>query len=130
LVVGNTVVITGNTAGAGDGGNKKESAPEDVRGYDAQTGKLLWTFHVVPRAGEFGTDTWGNESWKVAGDLGAWNPMTGDEQLGLVYIPLTAPTAAAFGGWRPGSNLYSNALVALDPKSGKRARHFPIVHPD
>ena len=83
LVIGNVVVVTGNTAGAGDGGNRKEAAPEDVRGFDAQTGKLLWTFHVVPRPGEFGNDTWGNDSWKIAGDLGAWNPMTADEELGL-----------------------------------------------
>ena len=96
LVVGNVVVVTGNTAGAGDTGTfKKEAAPEDVRGFDAQSGKLLWTFHVVPRPGEFGDDTWGNESWKIAGDLGAWNPMTADEELGYVYIPLTAPTASA-----------------------------------
>jgi quinoprotein glucose dehydrogenase len=130
LVVGNVVVVTGNTAGAGDGGNKKEAAPEDVRGFDAQTGKHLWTFHVVPRAGEFGTDTWGNESWKVAGDLGAWNPMTADEELGYVYVPLTAPTSAGYGGWRPGDNLYSNSLVALDVKTGKRVWHFQMVHHD
>jgi len=130
LVVGNVVVVTGNTAGAGDGGVVKEAAPENVRGFDARSGKLLWTFHVVPQAGEEGADTWGNESWKVAGDLGAWNPMSADEQLGFVYIPLTAPTAAAFGGWRPGTNLYSNALVALDAKSGKRTWHFQIVHHD
>lgn len=130
LVVGNVVVVTGNTAGAGDGGVVKEAAPENVRGFDARSGKLLWTFHVVPQAGEEGADTWGKESWKVAGDLGAWNPMSADEQLGFVYIPLTAPTAAAFGGWRPGSNLYSNALVALDAKSGRRVWHFQIVHHD
>lgn len=130
LVVGNVVVVTGNTAGAGDGGNRKEAAPEDVRGFDARTGKLLWTFHVVPRPGEFGHDTWGNESWKVAGDLGAWNPMSGDEELGLVYIPLTAPTAAWYGGWRPGDNLYSDTLVALDVKTGSRAWHFQTIHHD
>jgi len=102
LVVGNVVIVTGNTAGAGDGGVKKEAAPEDVRGFDVRTGGLLWTFHVVPQPGEFGNDSWGDESWKVAGDLGAWNPMTADEQLGYAYVPLTAPTASSYGGWRPG----------------------------
>ncbi len=130
LVVGNVVVVTGNTAGAGDGGLTKEAAPENVRGFDARTGTLLWTFHVVPQAGEFGTDTWGNESWKIAGDIGAWNPMSADEQLGLVYIPLTAPTASQYGGWRPGANLYADSLVALDVKTGKRAWHYQIVHHD
>ena len=131
LVVGNVVVVTGNTAGAGDTGTmKKEAAPEDVRGFDAQSGKLLWTFHVVPRPGEFGNDTWGNDSWKIAGDLGAWNPMTADEELGYVYIPLTAPTASAYGVWRPGDNLFADSLVALDAKTGKRVWHFQTVHHD
>ena len=128
IVVGNVVVVTGNTAGAGDGGPKKEAAREDVRGFDVKTGKLLWTFHVVPQEGELGNDTWGNESWKIAGDLGAWNPMTADEQLGYVYIPLTAPTSSSYGGWRPGANLFSEALVALDAKTGKRVWHFQTVH--
>ena len=130
IVVGNVVVITGNTAGAGDGGPKKEAASEDIRGFDVKTGKLLWTFHVVPREGEFGNDTWGNESWKIAGDLGSWNPMTADEQLGYVYIPLTAPTSSSYGGWRPGANLYSEALVALDAKTGKRVWHYQMIHHD
>src|SRR5438093_5096241 len=129
LVVGNVVVVTGNTAGAGDTGTfKKEAAPEDVRGFDALTGKRLWTFHVVPQQGEFGNDTWGNESWKIAGDLGAWNPMTADEDLGYVYIPLTAPTASAWGAWRPGDNLFADSLVALDAKTGRRVWHFQTVH--
>ena len=130
LVLGNVVVVTGNTGGAGDGGNRKEAAPEDVRGFDAETGRLLWTFHVVPRPGEFGNETWGNDSWKIAGDLGAWNPMTADEELGYVYIPLTSPTAAWYGGWRPGDNLFSNSVVALDVKTGKRVWHFQTVHHD
>jgi quinoprotein glucose dehydrogenase len=130
LVLGNVVVVTGNTAGAGDGGNRKEAAPEDVRGFDAETGKPLWTFHVVPQPGEFGNETWGNESWKVAGDLGAWNPMTADEELGYVYVPLSSPTAAWYGGWRPGDNLFANSLVALDVRTGKRVWHFQTVHHD
>ena len=129
LVVGNVVIVTGNTAGAGDTGTfKKEAAPEDVRGFDARNGKLLWTFHVVPRPGEYGIETWGNESWKIAGDLGAWNPMTADEDLGYVYIPLTAPTASAWGVWRPGDNLFADSLVALDARTGKRVWHFQTVH--
>ena len=130
LVLGNVVVVTGNTGGAGDGGNTKEAAPEDVRGFDTESGRLLWTFHVVPQPGEFGNETWGNGSWKIAGDLGAWNPMTADEELGYVYVPLTSPTAAWYGGWRPGDNLFSNSLVALDVKTGKRVWHFQTVHHD
>jgi quinoprotein glucose dehydrogenase len=130
IVVGNVVVVAGYTNGAGDGGIKKERARDDVRGFDVRSGALLWTFHVVPQAGEPGTDTWGNDSWKYAGDLGAWNPLSGDDELGYVYVPLTAPTGAVYGGWRPGDNLYSNSLVALDAKTGRRVWHFQMVHHD
>lgn len=130
IVVGNVVVVAGYTNGAGDGGGKKERARDDVRGYDIRTGKLLWTFHVVPQQGEPGAETWGNESWKYAGDLGAWNPLSADDELGYVYLPLTAPTSAAYGGWRPGDNLYSNSLVALDARTGKRVWHYQMIHHD
>ena len=63
--------------------------------------------------GEFGVDTWGDDSWKYSGDLGSWCCLSADEQLGLVYVPFTAPTAAYYGGHRPGSDLFSNSLVAL-----------------
>jgi glucose dehydrogenase len=131
IVVGNVVVIAGNLDGAGDGGQKwKNSPPEDVRGFDARSGRLLWTFHVVPRGNEFGADTWGNDSGKYSGDLGSWCCISADEELGYVYIPLTAPTAAYYGGFRPGDNLFSNSLVALDAKTGKRVWHFQMVHHD
>ena len=130
IVVGDVVVVAGYTNGAGDGGAKKERARDDIRGFSVRTGKLLWTFHVVPQAGESGVETWGDESWKYAGDLGAWNPLSADDELGYVYVPLTAPTSAAYGGWRPGDNLYSNALVALDAKTGRRVWHFQMVHHD
>jgi glucose dehydrogenase len=131
IVVGDVVVIAGNLDGAGDGGTKWKGSPsEDVRGFDARTGKLLWTFHVVPRTGEFGADSWGNDSGKFSGDLGSWCCISADESLGHVYIPLTAPTAAYYGGHRPGDNLFSNALVALDAKTGKRVWHFQTVHHD
>src|SRR5438445_172037 len=84
---------------ARDAGYKwKGSPPEDVRGFDARSGKLLWTFHVVPREGEFGAETWGNGSGKLSGDLGSWCCISADEELGYVYVPLTAPTAAYYGG--------------------------------
>jgi quinoprotein glucose dehydrogenase len=131
IVVGDVIVIAGNLDGAGDEGQKwKNSPPEDVRGFDARSGTLLWTFHVVPRGGEFGADTWGNGSGPLSGDLGSWCCISADEQLGYVYVPLTAPTAAYFGGFRPGDNLFSNALVALDAKTGRRVWHFQMVHHD
>ena len=130
IIVGDVVVVAGITGGAGDGGVTKEAVPEDVRGYNARTGEHLWTFHVVPRPGEFGSDTWGDDSWKFSGDLGSWCCITADEGLGYVYVPLSAPTAAYYGGHRPGDNLYSNSLVALDARTGTRVWHFQMVHHD
>ena len=65
----------------------KEMPPDDVRGYDVRTGKLLWTFHVVPRKGEFGNETWLNDSWTYSGNSGVWSLISADEELGYVYLP-------------------------------------------
>ena len=131
IVVGDVVVIGGVVDGAGDSGMKwRGSAPENVRGYDVRSGRLEWTFHVVPEEGELGVDTWGDDSWKYSGDLGSWCCLSADEDLGLVYVPFTAPTAAYYGGHRPGSNLFSNSLVAIDVATGARVWHFQMVHHD
>ena len=131
IVVNGVIVISGTVNGAGDGGAQWRGAhSEDVRGFDAASGELLWTFHAVPQAGEFGVETWGNDSWRGAGDLGSWCCLSTDEELGYVYVPFTAPTAAYFGGHRPGDNLYSNSLVAIDASTGERVWHFQMVHHD
>lgn len=131
LVVNDVIVITGTVDGAGDSGTSWRGVQsEDVRGFDVRSGELLWTFHAVPREGEFGTDTWGNDSWRDSGDLGSWCCLSADEELGYVYVPFTAPTAAYYGGHRPGDNLYSNSLVAIDVRSGERVWHFQMVHHD
>ena len=131
ITVRDVILIGGTLDGAGDGGMQwKGSAPENLRGYDVRTGELLWTFHVVPQEGQPGTETWANESWKLSGDLGAWCCLSADEELGYVYAPFTAPTSAYYGGHRPGDNLYSNSLVAIDAATGERVWHFQMVHHD
>ena len=130
LVVGDVVVVAGTTGGSGDGGIVREAAPEDVRGFDVRTGELLWTFHVVPRDGELGADTWGDGSGAWSGDLGSWCCLSADEELGYVYVPLSAPTGMVYGGHRPGDNLFSDSLVALDAATGERVWHFQMVHHD
>ena len=131
IVVNDVIVVAGTVDGAGDSGTRwKGSAPENLRGYDVRTGELLWTFNVVPREGEFGVDTWGNESWRESGDLGAWCCLSADEELGFVFVPFSAPTAAYYGGHRPGDNLFSNSLVAIDVANGERIWHFQMVHHD
>ena len=59
-----------------------------MRAFDVRTGKLLWTFNTIPRPGEFGNDTWENDSWAVNGNTGVWTQITVDEELGLVYLPV------------------------------------------
>jgi len=131
ILVNEVIVVAGTIDGAGDAGTKwRGVASEDVRGYDVRTGEQLWTFHAVPEEGEFGTDTWGNDSWRDSGDLGSWCCLSADEELGYVYVPFTAPTAAYYGGHRPGDNLFSNTLVAIDASSGERVWHFQMVHHD
>ncbi len=100
----------------------------DVRGFDARTGKLLWTFHVVPRPGEFGHETWEGDSWKGRGAINAWSILTVDAERGIVFLPLTSPSTDYYGGDRKGMGLFGDALVALDALTGKRLWHFQTVH--
>ena len=89
-----------------------------VRAFDVRTGKLLWPFNTIPRPGEFGNDTWLNDSWAVNGNAGVWTQITVDEELGLVYLPVETPSSDYYGGHRPGNNLFAESLVCVDLKTG------------
>ena len=102
----------------------------DVRAWDARTGKLVWTFHTVPRPGEAGHETWEGDSWKDRSGANVWSMMTVDVARGLVFLPLGSPTYDYYGGDRKGANLYGSALVALDANTGKMKWHFQAVHHD
>ncbi len=131
IVVNDVIVVAGVVDGAGDSGTQwRGVASEDVRAYDVRSGEYLWTFHAVPQEGELGFDSWGNDSARVSGDLGSWCCLSADPQLNHVYVPFTAPTAAYYGGHRPGDNLFSNSLVAIDVTTGERVWHFQMVHHD
>ncbi len=99
-----------------------------VRGFDARSGAQLWTFHTIPQPGEFGNDTWENGSWRYSGNTGVWAPMSADEELGYVYLPVETPTNDLYGGHRPGDNLFAESLVCLDAKTGERIWHFQFIH--
>jgi len=99
-----------------------------VRAFDAKSGKLLWTFNTIPKPGEFGNDTWLNNSWATNGNTGVWTQITVDDELGLVYLPVESPTSDFYGGHRPGNNLFGESLVCVDLKTGQRKWHFQIVH--
>jgi quinoprotein glucose dehydrogenase len=104
------------------------NAKGQVRAFDVRTGKQIWAFHTIPRPGEFGNDTWLNNSWGVNGNTGVWTQITVDEELGLVYLPVETPTSDFYGGHRPGNNLFAESLVCVDLKTGKRKWHFQAVH--
>jgi quinoprotein glucose dehydrogenase len=129
LVMGD-VVIVGPAHEVGMRPRSKTNLKGDVRGYDARTGKLLWTFHTIPAKGEAGYETWLDGSAERGSNAGVWGPMSADPELGLVYVPVEAPLADTFGGERPGANLYGNSLVCLDAKSGEVVWHFQLIHHD
>ena len=127
-IVVNDVVVVGNSAEQGYNQTRKEMVPGDILAYDARNGKLKWKFHVIPRPGEFGHDTWENDAWQWTGDVSSWAPMSADPELGLVYIPTTGPTIDYYGGFHPGDNLYGTSLIALDVETGERKWHYQMVH--
>jgi len=122
------VVIVGGSMT--DSPPQKEAPPGDVRAYDVRTGKLRWTFHVIPRAGEFGVETWKNDSWQYTGNANLWSLISADEELGYAYLPLTSATSDMYGGHRPGNNLFANSLVAVRCQTGERVWHYQLVHHD
>jgi quinoprotein glucose dehydrogenase len=116
IVVGSSVM---------DWWGHRPSPPGDVRGFDIVTGRLLWTFHTVAQEGEPGVETWERDSWKEAGNANVWAPMTADEELGYVYLPVTNDY---YGGDRPGDGLYGDSLVCIEAATGKRVWHYQLVH--
>ena len=111
--------------------NWRDNVPlGDVRGFDVRTGRQVWVFKTIPQAGEFGNDTWGEESWKWMGNTNVWSMMSCDPELSIVYLPVTAPSSHFYGGLRPGDNLFGTSVVALDARTGKRKWHFQTVHHD
>ena len=127
------VVVLGNQTHDGSHmlPNWQENVPlGDVRGFDVTTGRQVWVFKTIPQAGEFGNDTWGEESWRWMGNTNVWSMMSCDPDLGIVYLPVTAPSSHFFGGLRPGDNLFGTSVVAVDARTGKRRWHFQTVHHD
>ena len=107
-----------------------ENVPGDIMGYDARTGAPLWKFHVIPRPGEFGHETWENDAWRWSGDMSSWAPASADPELGLVYLVTNASTVQSYAGHRPGHNLFGGSVLALDVQTGERRWHFQIHHSD
>ena len=105
-------------------------AAGDVRAWDARTGQLVWTFHTVPRPGQLGHDTWEGDSWQNRSGVNVWTSLVLDEERGIAYLPVSAPTFDRWGGDRKGANLFSDSIVAVEAASGKYLWHFQTVHHD
>ncbi len=129
VIVGNVAVV-GNALLSGTAPRSMRNVPGYIRGYDVLTGKLLWTFHTVPRPGEFGYDTWEDNSPEYTGNTGAWAPLSADLELGYVYVPVETPTGDYYGGHRPGNNLFADSIVCLDARTGRRVWHYQLIHHD
>src|SRR5207249_2418527 len=122
------VVIVGSSFKEGMTVHTHNNTKGLVRAFDVRTGKVLWTFNTIPRPGEVGNETWETESWAIDGNTGVWSQITVDEEAGLVYLPVEAPTSDFYGGHRPGNNLFGESLVCVDLKTGQRKWHYQIVH--
>ncbi len=122
------VVIVGSSMREGGTPKTHNNTKGLVQAFDVRTGRRLWTFNTIPRPGEFGNDTWLNDSWAVNGNTGVWNQISVDEELGLAYLPVETPTSDFYGGHRPGNNLFADSIVAVDLKTGQRKWHYQLVH--
>jgi glucose dehydrogenase len=123
--------IFGNLLVLGSATNSEyASAPGDIRAFDVRTGAHVWSFRTIPRTGEFGADTWPEHARAHVGGANAWAEMSVDPRRGILYVPTGSGKYNFFGGYRRGDNLFSDSLIALDARTGKRLWHFQTVHHD
>jgi len=127
-VVAGDVIIVGAAHKAGDVPKSKSNLKGYVRAFDVHSGKRLWIFHTVPKPGEFGYNTWENDSADYTGNTGLWGQISVDEELGMAYLPVESPTGDFYGGHRPGNGLFGETIVAVDLKTGQRKWHYQLVH--
>ena len=127
VVAGDTVIV-GAAHRPGGAPRVRDNAKGYIRGFDVRTGKRLWIFHTIPRRGEFGYDTWLNDSADAVGNAGVWAQISVDEELGMAYLPIELPTGDIYGGHRPGNGLFGESIVAVDLKTGQRKWHYQLVH--
>jgi quinoprotein glucose dehydrogenase len=119
------LIVLGSATGEG-----WMAPPGDIRAYDVITGKLVWQFHTIPLPGEFGYETWPKDAHKYVGGTNTWGEMSIDTARGIVYLPTGSGTYDFYGGDRIGANLFSNCLLALDVRTGKRIWHYQTIHHD
>ena len=127
-IVAKDVVIVGAAHRTGGNPRSRENVKGFVRGFDVRTGERLWIFHTIPMPGEYGAETWLQDSAAYTGNTGVWAQISVDPELDTVYLPVEAATGDYYGAYRPGDNLFSESLVAVDLHTGERKWHFQLVH--
>ena len=126
----NDVIVVGAAHRVGMRPRSKTNVKGDIRGFDARTGELLWTFQTIPERGEVGFESWLDGGIEFTGNAGVWAPLSGDPELGHVYLPVESATGDRYGGDRPGDNLFSDSIIAVDIKTGERQWHYQLTHHD
>ncbi|MGH9332863.1 MAG: pyrroloquinoline quinone-dependent dehydrogenase [Vicinamibacteria bacterium] len=124
-VIYKNLVILGN--GVWDGFVYEQDPPGNVQAFDARTGELVWNFNLIPQKGEYGNETWEDDSWRTTGHTNVWAPFTLDEERGLIYLPVGTPSNDYYGGHRKGDNLFAESIVCLNAETGERVWHFQAV---
>ncbi|WP_405520502.1 PQQ-binding-like beta-propeller repeat protein [Spirosoma sp. KNUC1025] len=124
-VIYKDLLITGSAVSEGG-----DAPPGYIRAFNVRTGKLAWVFHTIPLPGEFGYETWSNDSYKKLGGANCWAGMVIDQKRGMVYAGTGSPSVDFYGGARNGQNLFANCVIALNAETGKRVWHFQTVHHD
>jgi len=127
-IVAKDVIIVGAAHPTGANPTTARVTKGYVRGFDARTGERLWIFHTVPMRGEFGTESWLKRSNDYTGNTGVWAQISVDPELETVYLPVEEATGDYYGADRPGDNLFSETLLAVDLHTGERKWHYQLVH--
>ena len=129
-LIARDVIVMGSAMVNQDSATKVEGDPGNVRAFDVRTGKLRWTFHVVPQEGDPALKTWKGDAWRYTGAGNVWALMSADDDLGYVYLPTTSMTNDMYGGQRLGDTLYATSVVCVEAATGKRVWHYQTVHHD
>jgi len=125
LIYGNLAILGTRT------GEMNRGMPGDTRAFDVRTGRHVWSFHTVPMPGEVGHESWLDEGWRNRSGVNVWAYyMTLDAARNILYMPVSSAAGNYWGGDRPGDNLFSNSIVAVDATTGEYRWHFQTVHHD
>ena len=106
------------------------ASPGDIRAFDVRTGKIRWTFHTIPRPGEYGYETWPKDAWTYIGGVNDWAGMSLDQKRGLVFCATGSASFDFYGANRIGNDLFANCVIALKADTGERVWHFQGVKHD